>query len=153
MNKKFIKSFGYFMVFAVFLLNSGIVTIQFSGIRTASAEEQHQERHNTKVTICHYPPGNPENAHTITVSENSVDTHLAHGDTLGECPVVPTCGECFVNAQAAHDECIGAGGTDTECTIEIEPGLTECALTCEGTEEDKFGICAITASIQSSRSW
>jgi hypothetical protein len=38
-----------------------------------------------KVTICHIPPGNPGNAHTITVSENAVDAHLAHGDTLGEC--------------------------------------------------------------------
>jgi hypothetical protein len=40
---------------------------------------------NEKVTICHIPPGNPDNAHTIRVSENAVDAHLAHGDTLGEC--------------------------------------------------------------------
>ena len=39
-----------------------------------------------KVTICHIPPGNPENAHTIKVGESAVDAHLAHGDTLGECP-------------------------------------------------------------------
>jgi len=38
-----------------------------------------------KVTICHIPPGNPDNAHTIRVSENAVDAHLDHGDTLGEC--------------------------------------------------------------------
>jgi|SRR5918998_435598 hypothetical protein len=41
---------------------------------------------NRKVTICHIPPGNPDNAHTIRVSENAVDAHLAHGDTLGKCP-------------------------------------------------------------------
>jgi hypothetical protein len=39
-----------------------------------------------KVTICHIPPGNPSNAHTIRVSENAVDAHLAHGDELGKCP-------------------------------------------------------------------
>jgi len=38
-----------------------------------------------KVTICHVPQGNPDNAHTITVSENAVAADLAHGDYLGEC--------------------------------------------------------------------
>lgn len=39
-----------------------------------------------KVDICHIPPGNPDNAHTITVSVNAVDAHVAqHGDTIGEC--------------------------------------------------------------------
>jgi len=43
-----------------------------------------------KVTICHYPPGNPGNAHTITVGQPAVAAHIAnHGDTLGACiPVV-----------------------------------------------------------------
>ena len=40
---------------------------------------------NSKVAICHIPPGNPENAHTITVSESAVPAHMAHGDALGEC--------------------------------------------------------------------
>ena len=38
-----------------------------------------------KVTICHIPPGNPGNAHTITVGAPAVSAHLAHGDTLGAC--------------------------------------------------------------------
>src|SRR5215212_7667714 len=38
-----------------------------------------------KVTICHVPQGNPDNAHTRTVSENAVAADLAHGDYLGEC--------------------------------------------------------------------
>ena len=39
-----------------------------------------------KVTICHFPPGNRENAHTITVGVAAVPAHvLLHGDTLGEC--------------------------------------------------------------------
>lgn len=39
----------------------------------------------TKVAVCHIPPGNPANAHTIVVGEPAVQAHLAHGDTLGEC--------------------------------------------------------------------
>ena len=38
-----------------------------------------------KVDVCHIPPGNPENAHTINISENAVQTHLDHGDYLGPC--------------------------------------------------------------------
>jgi hypothetical protein len=38
-----------------------------------------------KVTICHIPPGNPGNAHTITVGASAVDAHLGHGDYLGPC--------------------------------------------------------------------
>jgi len=37
------------------------------------------------VNICHVPPGNAGNAHTISVSQSAVAAHLAHGDTLGAC--------------------------------------------------------------------
>lgn len=40
-----------------------------------------------KVTICHIPPGNPDNAQTITVGAAAVPAHLVlHGDCLGTCP-------------------------------------------------------------------
>jgi regulation of enolase protein 1 (concanavalin A-like superfamily) len=39
-----------------------------------------------KVTICHRPPGNPDAAHTITISRSALQEHLSHGDTLGPCP-------------------------------------------------------------------
>ena len=42
-----------------------------------------------RVTICHIPPGNPENAHTITVSVNALPAHLAHGDYCGPCEDEP----------------------------------------------------------------
>ena len=39
-----------------------------------------------KVKICHAPPGNPNNAHTIQVAfPEGIEDHLTHGDTLGEC--------------------------------------------------------------------
>lgn len=40
---------------------------------------------NSKVTICHIPPGNPSNLHTITVGASAVPAHIAHGDYLGAC--------------------------------------------------------------------
>ena len=44
------------------------------------------DQYEEKVLICHIPPGNPENPHTISVSVNAVPAHLAHGDTEGPCP-------------------------------------------------------------------
>jgi hypothetical protein len=38
-----------------------------------------------KVDVCHIPPGNPGNAHTITIGESAVAAHLDHGDVLGPC--------------------------------------------------------------------
>ncbi len=38
-----------------------------------------------RVTICHIPPGNPGNAHTISVGARAVPAHLAHGDSCGPC--------------------------------------------------------------------
>ncbi len=42
-----------------------------------------------KVLVCHIPPGNPANAHTICISENGVPAHLAHGCHLGDCHTAP----------------------------------------------------------------
>jgi hypothetical protein len=39
-----------------------------------------------KQTVCHIPPGNPDNPQTILVDESAVQTHLDHGDSLGPCP-------------------------------------------------------------------
>jgi hypothetical protein len=40
-----------------------------------------------KITICHCPPGNPNNCHSITISVNAWAAHLENhsGDHLGVC--------------------------------------------------------------------
>ncbi len=38
-----------------------------------------------KVQVCHVPPGNSANQHTICISPNAVSAHLAHGDFCGPC--------------------------------------------------------------------
>ena len=68
-----------------------------------------------KVIICHFPPGNPENPHTISVSERALPAHLEHGDFVGGCPTgcqlepsicddgdVCTFDVCLPNGQCAY---------------------------------------------------
>ena len=38
---------------------------------------------DNKVLICHVPPGDPSDFHTIRVGEKAVAAHLAHGDYDG----------------------------------------------------------------------
>jgi hypothetical protein len=66
------KAFGVLLVVAAMLV---------SGLGVANADPGGKE----KVEICHVPPGNPGQQHTITVGEPAVDAHLAHGDERGEC--------------------------------------------------------------------
>lgn len=53
----------------------------------ASGEDSGAGEDNTgKITICHVPPGNPANAHTLTVSVNGWNGHQNHpGDFIGAC--------------------------------------------------------------------
>jgi hypothetical protein len=37
------------------------------------------------ATICHYPGGNKNKGHTLSVGQSAVAAHLAHGDKLGPC--------------------------------------------------------------------
>lgn len=39
-----------------------------------------------QTTVCHAPPGNPANAHTITIGASALPAHLGHGDVQGACP-------------------------------------------------------------------
>ena len=45
----------------------------------------HKHHKCNSVILCHIPPGNPGNAHTISVGFSAVPAHLAHGDYLGPC--------------------------------------------------------------------
>ncbi|MCG2420186.1 hypothetical protein K8089_14245 [Aequorivita sp. F47161] len=52
-------------------------------LSTSISEGQNNKGH--KEYVCHIPPGNPENMHTIHVSVNAVRAHLAHGCWVGFC--------------------------------------------------------------------
>lgn len=67
------------------MLRGAMLVLALTGLamitpRTANASA------DGKVTICHFPPGNPENAHQITVDWSAVPAHvLLHGDVIGDC--------------------------------------------------------------------
>jgi len=61
-----------------------VVKLEFEDDDDEGDDNDDGEDH--KVEVCHAPPGNPDNAKTITIDNSAVDAHLAHGDSLGECP-------------------------------------------------------------------
>ena len=63
-----------------------VVVPAVAGLLTLHPPAVNAESDNEKVTICHIPPGNPENRHEITVSIFAVPAHvMLHGDTIGQC--------------------------------------------------------------------
>lgn len=80
MKKILIISLASLMVFSVSLVARAAGTGPSDG-----GGDQGNGSGKEKEAVCHIPPGNPDNAHTISVSANAVDAHLGHGDYLGEC--------------------------------------------------------------------
>ena len=62
-----------------------VMAIGLLSVLSAHAPVATAKPSDHKVVICHVPPGNPENAHTLTVGAPAVEAHLDHGDYLGEC--------------------------------------------------------------------
>ena len=127
-------------------------------IQSAVADEACEPGPNGKVTICHVPPGNPGNAHTISVSPNAVDAHLRHGDHCGECSVAMKCEtdtDCDDSNACTIDLCkpeIGCQNTPIDscfdgdsCTIdECDPeiGCVYTPIDCEDGDPCTINECA-----------
>ncbi|MEP2773505.1 MAG: hypothetical protein ABJH05_15240, partial [Fulvivirga sp.] len=85
------KSVGF--IFALVILFSGHFSTISGEILTSDKHYSHPTSHSNieaelneaKITICHYPPGNPSNVQTIRISESAWPAHRAHGDSLGAC--------------------------------------------------------------------
>ena len=89
-----------FLVFGL-IFSSGFVMAQNNNTGQSNNQSDNGQNNNTGqndnnetevndttvkgVVICHVPPGNLDNAHTIIVGEPAVKAHLAHGDYLGVC--------------------------------------------------------------------
>lgn len=113
----------------------------------------------TKVELCHTPPDNPDNAHTISVSDKAYDTHMNHGDIDGACedvpPIDPDECSCFV----PQDLVLLEDGTTPACFTQLDgngdlvdiiglyQGFTVCAgdgtLGCVEPTAPSFG-CLLT---------
>ena len=73
-----------------------------------------------KTTVCHIPPGNPANAHTICVGNAAVPAHLDHGDFVGTC----SCPIGDVDAGAgggSGDTDAAGGGSGSGSDIDASP--------------------------------
>jgi hypothetical protein len=83
-----------FVLVAVFLLVLGKLPL-LPSLAEGAPEE--------KVTICHFPPGNPSNVHQITVGASAVPAHVTnHGDA--------------VCADGASNCCFESGSSPSVCT-------------------------------------
>jgi hypothetical protein len=66
-------------------VNQAPLMIKTNQLNTNINEADWYSNNGNKVTICHIPPGNPENAHPITISVNALQPHLDHGCYVGSC--------------------------------------------------------------------
>jgi hypothetical protein len=79
-----------------------------------------------KVEICHVPPGNPDNSHTIEIGAPAVDAHLGHGDTMGACDATTTTGASTTTTEASATTTTEASATTT---TEVPTTTTEASTT------------------------
>ncbi len=63
--------------------------IGIAGFHGPDALASEAKKDEAKVEVCHIPPGNPDNAHTIVISESALQAHLDHGDHVGPCESAP----------------------------------------------------------------
>jgi hypothetical protein len=82
---------------------------------------------NTRTTtICHVPPGNPQNAQTLCVGNSAVKAHLTNhaGDTIGACA---SCGDGVCNGDEDCSTCPNdCGQCQPRCGDGICNGLETC---------------------------
>lgn len=97
-----------------------------------------------RVTICHIPPGNPDNAHTLMISSFALPAHLAHGDYTGQCinrddsdedGVEDTYDNCPLVANADQTDSDGDGAGDVCDNCASDAGKTDAGICGCGTAD------------------
>lgn len=101
-------------------------------------DEPIKEDTKSKVTICHVPDEDPLNFHDISVSQKSVDSHLAHGDYMGPCYL--SCEDlCHDGDFCTTDDYIVEEDT---CICIFEPVICGENESCVNTESSYECICS-----------
>jgi len=87
--KKFIRRHNVILSLAVTIIWFA-VTVLISNVAFADETEGFCDcsisEEASNDVICHVPPGNHKNMHTIRVGAPAIHAHLEHGDMLGPCP-------------------------------------------------------------------
>jgi len=102
-------SYGFNTEYTAFQISYGAIrspdrrSIAFDGRIPDEEDKDKGKGNDKKVTICHIPPGNPENAHTLKIGAPAVRAHLAHGDYLGPCIGNDNGFQPFAYAQSAFE--------------------------------------------------
>ena len=99
-------------LFGLAILSALSVTVEAAAATSRSDEDK--KHHGVrglavkggKVEICHIPPDDPSNFHTIMFSENDKAAHMAHGDLEGSCNAncMTLCRPCL-EAEADFGDC------------------------------------------------
>jgi hypothetical protein len=125
-----------------------IITIAAGGIAAFVLPDTAEAARASKVDVCHIPPANPSDFHTITISENALAAHLAHGDLEGPCSAFCDflCGDgdaCTVDylGDCEEDGCLPEGERPpTDCNDSIACTVDSCdsSTGCIKTPDDAF---------------
>jgi hypothetical protein len=101
----------------------GMAAIRACGLDDGTIEHGHgahlhacDPQDTKKTTICHVPPGNPANAHTLCIGNAAVPAHLRnHPDYLGPCKSEPPCPPpgTGTGGSTGSGGSPGTGGSDT----------------------------------------
>lgn len=89
-----------------------------------------------KQTICHFPPGNPDNWHTIVVSDRAVASHVEkHGDLIGSC--AESCEALCDDGDFCTQDVQSTTNGDCVCNSGIGP-----AVDCDDSNECTADSCS-----------
>lgn len=108
----------------------------------ANDKDNENENENEKVTICHIPPGNPANAHTIEISENALAAHIDHGDVLGACNDSEMSEQEPEVDEEALEETVEEI-LDSPVTEEVVEEVTEIVVGLENPETEPLAVGAL----------
>jgi hypothetical protein len=104
-------------IITIIAASTGFLSPALASSLTIEGQLSLQDPLQDGVTICHIPDGNRTSARDLTVGEDAVPDHLAHGDRIGTC--FPT----------------------KEPTVTVEPPTT-----CIGTENGLVGYARFILS-------
>ena len=87
----------------------------------------------SKQAVCHRPPRNPANAHTLFLPVPAIQAHLGHGDFLGTCDWSTTSATQSQNSSSARSSQstegtrAGGHGKHRATNVDSAPDSTQCS--------------------------